>query len=229
MSDEMKKKASHLDFMYEEYDKRVRRIVPIYEEMNQTIVDNINFKHESKLNILDFGIGAGYLAFRLLQKFPGSFLTGVDYEEKMVEKSRERVSRLAQNFELFKQNMKDFEFNRKYDIVVSVLAIHHLTDAEKEKMFSKISKNMNDGGFFVIGDAYHLVPESKDKEMLKWWEKHLKKELGEEEGTKFFKDTLKMDMYSKKQDQISWMKSAGFSEAKFFWEKFNYAVLVGKK
>jgi tRNA (cmo5U34)-methyltransferase len=153
----------------------------------------------------------------------------VDYEEKMINKSGKRISRLTSKFRLFNQNIKDFKFNRKYDIVVSVLAIHHLTDSEKKKLFIKIFNNMNKGGIFVIGDAYHLVPESKNKEILGWWENHLKKAFGEKEGKQFFRDTLKHDIYSTRTNQLKWMKKAGFSGPTAVWKKYNYAVLVARK
>jgi len=225
----MKEKVKHLEYMYDEYDKQIRRIVPVYEEMNREILRNITFRERAKLNILDLGIGASYLSFKLLQKFPDSFLDGLDYEEKMIQKSKERISILTKNFSLFHQNMKNFKFNKKYDIVVSVLAIHHLTDSEKQNFFLKIYKNLNKDGYFIIGDAFHLIPESKNKEMLKWWENHLKNVLGDKEGEQFFQDTLKYDMYSKKEDQLNWMKESGFSEVNFVWKKYNYAVLVAKK
>ena len=68
-----------------------------------------------------------------------------------------------------------------------------------------------------------------NEEILKWWRNHLIKVLGEKEGEQFFQDTLKTDIYSKKEEQLRWAKKAGFSDVNFVWEKYNYAVLVMRK
>ncbi|MGA8710869.1 MAG: class I SAM-dependent methyltransferase, partial [Thermoplasmata archaeon] len=52
--------------------------------------------------------------------------------------------------------LEKFE-ERPYDAVVSALAIHHLSDTDKPKLFRRIYRNLPRGGYF--GDADDHLPE----------------------------------------------------------------------
>ena len=98
--DTMKKSHSKVvkeifDAEYDEYDKNVRDTLPHYEEMNQKVIELVENKPNKILDILDLGIGSGFTAIGLLEKFPNSRLTGIDLSKKMIEMAKNRLDHIT--------------------------------------------------------------------------------------------------------------------------------------
>ncbi len=84
----------HFDKKYKEYDQLIRNLIPKYEEMHQLVVNLLNFPRDSKLKILDLGIGTGQTAEKMLQKFPNSRIDGYDISENMINQAKSRLKSL---------------------------------------------------------------------------------------------------------------------------------------
>jgi trans-aconitate 2-methyltransferase len=68
----------------------------------------------------------------------------------MIARARAKLRPFRDRAELFSCDIAKFE-ERPYDAVVSALAIHHLTDPEKWRLFRRVRRSLPPGGFF--GDA----------------------------------------------------------------------------
>lgn len=126
------------------YLASVRSQVPYYDALQAAATDAIPFEPES---VLELGIGTGHTSAKLLQRFPDARITGLDSDPTMVFRAREQISdvKLAR--------MEDPLPDGPWDLVISVLSIHRLTDEQKRVLFRRVREQALS---LVIGDFVSL-------------------------------------------------------------------------
>ncbi|MGH2949372.1 MAG: class I SAM-dependent methyltransferase [Solirubrobacteraceae bacterium] len=103
--------------------------------------------------ILELGVGTGETARRVLARSPGAELVGVDASEEMLARARERLP----GADLRVARLEDPLPPGPFDLVVSVLAVHHLRGPAKADLFRRVAAILAPGGRFVLGDV--VVPD----------------------------------------------------------------------
>jgi tRNA (cmo5U34)-methyltransferase len=138
------------------YDRTASESMPAYTDLHRTLLGGIPFLPTRGFNVLELGVGTGTLSALLLEQFPHARVTGIDLSPKMIGRARAKLRSYRDRVELVDGDLGDFE-ERPYDAVVSALAIHHLTDPEKWRLFRRIHRVLPRGGYF--GDADDHLPE----------------------------------------------------------------------
>ncbi|HSF01572.1 MAG TPA: class I SAM-dependent methyltransferase, partial [Solirubrobacterales bacterium] len=123
------------------YLDRIRAELPRYDELQERTVEAIPF---SPGRVLELGVGTGETARRLLARYPDAELTGLDAQPEMVFKAREL------GIEVRLARMEDPLPDGPWDLVVSVLSVHHLTDERKRDLFRRVREQSR---AIVIGDV----------------------------------------------------------------------------
>ncbi len=231
----MKQKHSKIvkkrfDSEFESYDKKIRDILPYYEKMQSEVIKLVKFEQDARLKILDLGIGTGQTAFELLQKFPHSYVDGIDLSKKMMDIAKSRLRQFSQRVNFIESDMIDFKPKQKYDVCIAVLSVHHLNSMQKQEMFVKIFNNLKPNGIFVIGDLIIGNSKGETNRLEKMWKKYLIKTFGRDKAKKLFDDPHKEeDIPDSIDNQLKWLKESGFKWVECKWKKINCAVLFGKK
>ena len=150
--------------------------IPGYEELQDAVAAVAHGR-----NVLELGTGTGETAARILARNPGARWTGIDASEAMLEHARERLS----DADLRVQRLEDPLPGGPFDLVVSVLAVHHLDGPAKRDLFRRIAEVSD---FFVLGD---LV-------------------VAERAGDAAIEIDWVMDLPSTVPEQIAWLEEAGF-------------------
>src|SRR6185436_12277642 len=124
-----------------EYLERLRSAIPRYDELQDQAVKAIPF---APARVLELGIGTGETSRRLLEVHPEAEVTGLDSTPEMVFSARELVAdvRLAR--------MEDPLPDGPWDLVIAVLAVHHLRDPQKQDLFRRVREHARS---VVIGDV----------------------------------------------------------------------------
>lgn len=128
------------------YLDSVRGQVPLYDALQDATVAAIPFEPST---VLELGIGTGETASRLLGRFPEAEITGLDSDPDMLFKARE----IAQEVSLAR--IEDPLPDGPWDLILSVLTIHRLTDDQKQTLFRRVreqSKALVIGDFVSLGD-----------------------------------------------------------------------------
>ena len=168
--------------------------IPGYEELQETVADAAQGR-----NVLELGTGTGETAVRILARNSGASWTGIDASEAMLERARERLP----HADLRVQRLEDPLPEGPFDLVVSVLAVHHLDGAAKRDLFRSVAEV---GDFFVLGDLV-VAERSEDAVIEIDWV---------------------MDLPSTVSEQIEWLEEAGFAvEASYV--RPDLAVFVARK
>ena len=101
------------------------------------------------------GTGTGVTARSALEGHPGAQLTGLDKSAAMLAVARRNMPATA---ELRVTGLEDPLPAGPFDLVASLLAVHHLDGAGKADLFSRIADVLAPNGRFVLGDV--IVPEN---------------------------------------------------------------------
>jgi tRNA (cmo5U34)-methyltransferase len=134
------------------YLDRIRAALPRYDELQDHAVEAIE---GSPHRVLELGTGTGETTRRLLERFPDAEVTGLDASPEMVFRAREMGIgvRLAR--------MEDPLPDGPWDLVLAVLAVHHLEPARKQDLFRRVREQSR---ALVLGDQVAAETQSLEPE-----------------------------------------------------------------
>ena len=167
------------DWNPDTYLEQMHAEVPGYDELEAAVVAATAGLEVR--TVLELGTGTGETALRVLAQHPAARWTGIDADEAMLARARERLP--AADLRLAR--LEDALPRGPFDLVVSVLAVHHLDGDAKRDLFTRVAELCNN---FVLGDV--VVPERREDAMIEIdWE---------------------YDLPSSVAEQLSWLRGAGF-------------------
>jgi tRNA (cmo5U34)-methyltransferase len=225
----MKNVANQFNKIAEKYDSQRKDLIPAFDEFYKTAIDSIHLKNSNPI-VLEIGTGTGILTKMFLEKYPNANMDLVDIAEDMLNIAKERLKG-NKNLNFHLENIMKFnpKEKKKYDAIISSLAIHHLPDLEKQELYKKIGKWIKTDGIFVnaeiiAGETEYLekMYQEKDIEMLE-------KANLDSENKKRALDRLNLDIRSPASLQLKWLKNAGFSHFDCIYKNYSFGVLWAKK
>ena len=100
--------------------------------------------------ILEVGCGGGRNAYQLLQKYPSSKLTAVDYSETSLEKTKAFNSEMIKSgrCKVQKGDVSALNIDEQYDLATAFETIYFWPGLEK--CFTEVNKALKPGGTFMI-------------------------------------------------------------------------------
>lgn len=122
--------------------------VPRYEELQDAAVSAIPFAPD---RVLELGMGTGETTRRLIEAYPESWVIGLDSSADMVFRARENYD------DVQLARMEDPLPDGPWDLVISVLSIHHLTTDQKRTLFRRVREQSRS---LVIGDVVKADPQT---------------------------------------------------------------------
>lgn len=211
-----------------QYDRHRQKVIPCFRDFYKTLVQLVPFEKNDAFSLLDLGAGTGLVTSLVLNVFPETNATLVDISEKMLEKARERFTgNHSVSFEVMDYAKKMPE--GRFDVVVSALSIHHLDDPDKKILFKRIFETLPPGGMFIHAELAKGESDATDEFFHKSWHEHLMRTDLSPEQLIQIKERMAIDKPATLQNQLNWMKSAGFRDVDCFYKYYNFAVYAGKK
>ena len=217
------------DLAAEDYDRTRRRLVPGFDDFYRAAIDLIRFPHDSRLKVLDLGAGTGLLAAFIAYSFPQARITMVDISSEMLERARARFELGGERFRFEVSDYGVDPIQEKYDAVVSALSIHHLSDDQKRSLFDRIHGALNDGGVFVNAEQFRGATPERDRFHHERWITRVR-ELGmDDRDLAAALDRMKFDRAATLEDQLEWLREAGFRDIDCAYKNLIFAVYCGIK
>lgn len=214
-----------------EYEARIKRHVNGYDDLHASLINMIPFENDAHFTFWDLGIGSGKLSLEILKRFPNSNLIGMDFSRMMLNICEKR-------FEAFKDRVKlvegDFEKklpNLDPDLVIMVLALHHLEDESKQNFISLLFTRLKNNGALFIGDLTKSRHEWITTKYMNLWRENLRRNgYSDEYIEKCYKEKyLREDKPAPPEDHLLWMERSGFKEIEVFWKKYHFTAFGGFK
>jgi len=220
---EIKRKFDEISTKYN--DQR-RKFIPCFDDFYGVTRSIASVKTETP-NILDIGSGTGLLSAFLFERYPKASFTLIDFSEKMIEMSMERFS--GQYNVKYIDDYTKYDFKEKYDLVVSALSIHHLDDKEKEEFYRKCYALLRPDGIIINADQVHGETEYIEELNKTIWFKSIESSgLTKDEILSGY-ERIKLDKETRLDQQLSWIKDAGFNDVSCVYKYYHFAIMFGRK
>lgn len=148
--------SDDIELMSDFFDRRIEQYDEIHHQSNISwgieIRDIVSkFVSSDGLNILDLGAGTGIELEQIFNKFPNSKITCIDISEQMLSRLKKKFN--DKNIKVVKADFLKMNLGRcKYDVVVSVMALHHFLLEKKEELYKNIYNSLKESGLFINSD-----------------------------------------------------------------------------
>lgn len=182
------------------YPQLIREEVPDYDRLQAEVAAAADIDAE---RVLELGTGTGESTRRLLEANPRARLVGIDASGEML--ARARATLPAERVQLLLGRVEDPLPQGPFDLVASVLAVHHVDGAGKANLFRRIASVLAPEGRLVLGDV--VVPDDPADVVTPV------------DGV--------YDKPSAVSEQVQWLREAGLT-ARAAWIHRDLAVLVAE-
>lgn len=189
--------------------------------------------------VLDLGCGDGIVAAMLLERFPTAHVTGVDSSPPMLDAAAARLAAYpgrwaVQPGALEALGALDLPAGG-FDAAIGVQSIHHLSGDEKQALFRTVAGLLRPGGLFVLADRIMLTSAA-----LFPYHRALQSWLQAQQGNPpipaaygyaehLYALHARGDRPDTVEDQVTWLRAAGFGAAECFYRYLERAVFGGVK
>lgn len=211
-----------------DYDSERRKLIPHFDLLYGAALDLIrDWGAPPQPLVLDLGAGTGLLAAMVLEELPAANLLLLDGSKGMLDEARTRfASHASVRFQL--ADMADAELGNGWDLVVSSLAIHHLDDANKRQLFGRIQSALVPGGLFINIEQVCGPDPVSDERYAKLWSRDILENGATTAQIAAASDRMKFDKCSTVENQLRWMRDAGFTNVDCSVKAWRFAVLSGR-
>jgi tRNA (cmo5U34)-methyltransferase len=131
----------------ETYLAEIRAEIPRYDDLQKAAIEAIPFAPK---RVLELGVGTGVTTRRLRARYPDARVTGLDAQPEMVFAAREL------GIEVRLARMEDPLPDGPWDLVLTVLSVHHLDEAQKRDLFRRVKEQSRS---LVMADVVLASPQ----------------------------------------------------------------------
>jgi tRNA (cmo5U34)-methyltransferase len=206
------KVGDRFDKLADHYDEVIMKRIPQYGKFTDVFFSLLPYAADDKIEVLDLGIGTGNIAQRLLEKYPHAKLVGVDVSSKMLQQSSLKLAPVKTRIKLTQGDLGALPSIGPFDLVYSVLAIHHLSNEDKQVLFKKIYTQLKPRGIFILIDVMKGADDRLTQIYLN--------------ATFSFDET---DKPASLMEHLEWLKKAGFEKIDVPWKDYKLACLIAIK
>ncbi|WP_020173784.1 class I SAM-dependent methyltransferase [Methyloferula stellata] len=210
-----------------DYDALRRKLIPCYDLFYGTVITLIE-EHglAPDARILDLGAGTGLLSEHVLRRWPQAHIHLLDGSNEMLKQARDRFAgnpRLS--FQCAEFSTADLA--GPWDVIVSAVAIHHLYDDEKKLLYRRIFDALKQGGLFINAEQVQGPTPAIHALYEKMWRDQAQSLGATPADLEAAALRMATDRCAPIEDQIAWLREAGFAEADCLFKAWRFAVMAG--
>lgn len=222
-----------------DFDTGIRQLLPRYDEMLEVIT---RFLPSTSRRVLELGCGTGELSLKILNRYPDAQVIALDYSPRMLQFAEDKITAagyqqrwtgIQADFGDWANNPQEVEINGEFDACVSSLAIHHLQDEMKLKLFQRIAASLNEDGCFWNADP--TLPESPvlvelyNAARQEWADQQgiNLTEIGAKRGISSPQGHSSQDQLATLNTHLQMLSTAGFKTVAVPWKYYGLAVFGG--
>jgi tRNA (cmo5U34)-methyltransferase len=227
-------------------------------DVQEDLIQRLLTRHDHDVErFLDLGCGTGAMSELVLAAGgAGSRSTGVlvDFSEPMLERVSAQLAGFPGRWQVVRGDLSSASWREglpagRYDAVVSGLAIHHLASERKRALFGELLALLEPGGLFVNMDYVSIDGPLQglfDERMLANAMRAASSPEGEGEGNRhaggrhsehasFPEGEHEVDLDDGEdqpdtvEDQLRWLRDAGFEQAEVYFKWAEAAVFGAVK
>jgi len=205
--------AQAFDASVDYYDDWMRVALPSYAGIFAAALEQIPFEKSASFRVLDLGAGTGLFSWHVLEAYPAAMFTLCDLAPKMLEIARQRFAAYPGQFTYLIDDYRQIATDQKFDLVISSLSIHHLSNEDKRALFAHIHSLLEDGGLFInIDQVWGPTEYWQSHYWDQWLERVRRSGASEEQIEASVQRRRTYDREASLADQLQWLGQAGFSQ-----------------
>lgn len=205
------------------YNAGRRRLIPPFDLFYGTATDALRIAGRVD-RVLDLGAGTGLLSSFVRDAFPHAHLCLLDGAPAMLEQARELLG--DANTEYVEADLADPLPDGPWDAVVSALAVHHLSDARKRELFERVRTVLRPGGVFANAEQVAGSTPEFSALYARWHEQRARRAGSDDAEWAGAVQRMSHDVLASVEDQLQWLREAGFREADCLFKDHRFAVIV---
>ncbi|MCE1246416.1 MAG: class I SAM-dependent methyltransferase [Firmicutes bacterium] len=205
--------------------------------------------------VLDICTGVGSLSKKILEGLPGANVTGIDFDDIMLEMAKENLKEFEDYFTPVKKNLWEPDWYSDlpgdFDVVVSSYAIHILPENRRQEIYADVCGLLRKGGFFICLDEVKSSLAEFDnicsdalsrfrqgagnRELSADWSNYWNR-VGKKLGSSNYSQELLKTTYpdgtdtmGTLYDQLTLLGQSGFSDVECFYRDLSIAIYGGMK
>lgn len=211
-----------------EYTALRGRLVPRFEPFYASAVDALSLAELSSVGrVLDLGAGTGLMTAKVADAFAEARFDLLDGSAEMLAEARARLGSVIDAVHL--QDMAAPLPAGPYDAVISALAIHHLEDLDKQRLFDQVHRVLAPGGVFVNAEQVLGPTPALARAYRSRWEADARAQGASEEEISDARARREHDRCADVESQLRWLREAGFATADCTYKYWETATLVAVK
>jgi len=226
----MNQVRKHFEAEAKVFDSIIIKLIPYYNQMIDALTDSIHFDNDSPIRIIDLGCGTGTVAKRISEKFPNSRIVCLDIASNMIDIAKNKLSE-HKDVEFITGDFSNIDFDDKFDVIVSSLALHHLeNDNCKKEFYTKIHDILTDFGLFINADVVLASTDYQQNINMNRWIEFMNKSISKDEIIdNWIPKYQAEDRPARLMDQLKWLEDIGFKSVDVIWKYYNFCVYGGFK
>lgn len=209
------------------YDAARAKLIPPYERFYGTAVGLLPFDRDAEIRVLDLGAGTGLLSAFVRERFPNARLKLVDVAEGMLERARQRLGNDRVDYAVLDYGSEPIA--GEWEAIVSALSIHHLENEAKRELFGRIHAALVPCGVFVNAEQVAGPTAELTRRYHEQWLQQIRERGATEQEIADAEYRMQADRCSSVEEQLAWMREAGFSDADCWLKEGRFAVMRGTR
>jgi len=209
------------------YDEQRKYFIPCFDDFYTICLPIVKSLTQAK-RVLDIGAGTGLFTKFIHKERNDLHFTLTDISTEMLAVAKERFAGLD-NFEFGEYDFSAGPIEGKYDLIISALAIHHLEDEQKAKLYRYVFDALNNGGVFINADQVEGRTTWFDEYYKSNWKETVTYSGLDQKAIDAAFERIKLDKFAKLEPQLQMLEDAGFAEADCIYKYNNFVVMVACK
>ena len=216
-------------FKAADYDKNVRKVIPLYDLIYEQIIDLISvYFADRPISILDTGCGSGNLGLNVSQKLGVSELMLCDPSEDMLAVAKEKLKDVECSFRQI--GSEELDYTGHFDVVTAIQSHGYFDRAGREAAVLNCYNALKEGGLFIcFENTAPFTEQGRDIMLDRVCRFGINAGRTAEEtaahraryNTDFFPLTIK--------EHLELLNRTGFKTAELFWHSYMQSGFYGIK
>jgi tRNA (cmo5U34)-methyltransferase len=211
-----------------EYTALRGRLVSHYERFYASAVDALALAEVASIDrVLDLGAGTGLMTAWVAGAFPDARFDLLDGSLEMLAEARQRLGSVIDAVHL--QDMVAPLPAGPYAAVISALAIHHLSDEDKRRLYQRVFAVLVPGGVFVNAEQVRGPTPALARRYRERWAADARAQGASEAEISDARVRREHDRCADVESQLRWLGEAGFATVDCTYKYWETATLVAVK
>lgn len=215
-------------FNSNEYDDKIKRTLPYYEEFYKQVIDVVNVCKNDPLEWLDVGCGTGKMAEVALNRTNIKNFIFCDHSADMINLAKKRYHSAKTEFII--SSVQEIDFCNQFDVVTAIQVNHYLHKEGRIQAVKNCHNALRNGGIFITFENFAPFSDIGKDLFIKRWRNYQLSQGKSENAcdshlSRYNKDYFPITL----SEHLKIMYACGFKTVEIIWLSYMQVGILGIK